>query len=179
MIKTTRCPQGHEYSTENTYTDKKGYRHCRACARERMRKSRPATGIGAGGLNKAKTHCPKGHEYTEENTSWSKDGKRRACRECARANSKIQNVKVHHITIEERDELVKHQENKCKICKSEFTADAQKCIDHDHSCCPGLYSCGKCIRGILCVDCNVALGRFKDSVNNLKNAIIYLNSNKK
>src|SRR4029077_2130187 len=31
-------------------------------------------------------------------------------------------------------------------------------VDHDHNCCPGAHSCGKCIRGILCGTCNSALG---------------------
>lgn len=31
------CPQGHQYDAENTYTDKRGKRHCRACCRDRMR----------------------------------------------------------------------------------------------------------------------------------------------
>jgi hypothetical protein len=36
----THCPQGHPYSAENTYTDPKGKRHCRACMREADRRRR-------------------------------------------------------------------------------------------------------------------------------------------
>lgn len=31
-------------------------------------------------------------------------------------------------------------------------------VDHDHSCCPGSITCGKCVRGILCRPCNMAEG---------------------
>lgn len=31
----TRCPRGHEYTEENTYVDRGGMRHCRACDAER------------------------------------------------------------------------------------------------------------------------------------------------
>lgn len=34
----THCPQGHEYSPENTYVCKLGRRACRACHRERQRR---------------------------------------------------------------------------------------------------------------------------------------------
>jgi hypothetical protein len=30
----THCPQGHEYSPENTYVDSNGHRWCRVCSRE-------------------------------------------------------------------------------------------------------------------------------------------------
>lgn len=33
----THCPQGHPYDDANTYTSKKGSRHCRTCHRERER----------------------------------------------------------------------------------------------------------------------------------------------
>jgi hypothetical protein len=36
----TECPRGHEFSTENTYTTKKGARVCRTCARNYQRKRR-------------------------------------------------------------------------------------------------------------------------------------------
>lgn len=31
-------------------------------------------------------------------------------------------------------------------------------VDHDHSCCPEKRACRKCIRGLLCADCNMMLG---------------------
>jgi hypothetical protein len=34
---TTHCPQGHEYTPENTYSSKRGERDCRACRRVRNR----------------------------------------------------------------------------------------------------------------------------------------------
>jgi hypothetical protein len=36
----THCPAGHEYDAENTRTEASGKRHCRACDRERKRKTR-------------------------------------------------------------------------------------------------------------------------------------------
>lgn len=37
-------------------------------------------------------------------------------------------------------------------------SDVKLSIDHDHNCCPGANSCGRCIRGVLCQDCNHLLG---------------------
>jgi len=47
-------------------------------------------------------------------------------------------------------------------------------IDHDHACCSGNQSCGKCVRGLLCSSCNRALGLFGDDPSVLQAAITYL-----
>lgn len=50
----------------------------------------------------------------------------------------------------------------------------QGTIDHDHSCCPGEGSCGKCVRGVLCGSCNKMLGYARDDPERLQAAISYL-----
>lgn len=168
------CPQGHEYRPENTYTDKRGARHCKTCRRERMaarRAEQPKK--GQGWQNAAKTHCPKGHEYSAENTARNRDGKRR-CLTCARANSRVQNVKRYGITGQLIAEMFEAQDRRCDICRKEFGHDLKPHIDHDHACCPGGGSCGKCIRALLCAPCNHGLGKFLDSPELLRAAALYL-----
>jgi len=91
--------------------------------------------------------------------------------------SKIRANKSHlkltfGLTLEKRDQMISDQDGKCLICKREFEETPH--IDHDHQCCPGKNSCGKCIRGLLCHHCNTALGNFKDDVSILESAIEYL-----
>lgn len=47
-------------------------------------------------------------------------------------------------------------------------------VDHDHKCCAGINSCGGCVRGLLCAGCNVALGRFMESVRTIGRIPAYL-----
>lgn len=47
-------------------------------------------------------------------------------------------------------------------------------IDHDHNCCKGEQSCGKCIRGLLCHRCNATLGNADDSPERLRTLAAYL-----
>ena len=55
----------------------------------------------------------------------------------------------------------------CNICHKELE---RKCIDHCHE--------TKKIRGVLCHNCNTALGLFKDNVKVMQNAIQYLEQSK-
>lgn len=59
---------------------------------------------------------------------------------------------------------------KCYSCKDRVA----NCIDHDHSCCHGSFSCGKCVRGLLCSQCNTALGLLQDSRQKIQNLLEYI-----
>ena len=131
-----------------------------------------------GAFNKSKTHCLKKHEYTEENTYINPQG-RRWCRKCMKANAKIQCIKKYGISVKEFEKLLAQQNNTCAICLKEFKSDHERHIDHDHTCCPApIRTCGKCVRGILCGECNRGLAKFLDSSELLRTAANYLDSYK-
>src|SRR6266567_3100716 len=77
----------------------------------------------------------------------------------------------HGVTPEWVKEKSDSQQNKCAICRKPFTKTPH--IDHNHECCSTRKTCGECNRGLLCDDCNLGLGRFKDSIVVLSNAIQY------
>lgn len=79
-------------------------------------------------------------------------------------NAKISAYKREYgISIKDFEEMKTLQNNKCKICNNEMIKPN---IDHCHE-------TGR-IRGLLCWNCNIALGYFKDNINNLLSAIQYL-----
>jgi hypothetical protein len=66
------------------------------------------------------------------------------------------------LTQELFDRLLAAQENACGMCRTPFADDQQIFIDHDHACCPAeRTSCGTCVRGLLCLSCNTALGHLE------------------
>lgn len=71
--------------------------------------------------------------------------------------------------------LLQHQGNRCAICRRATGATKRLAVDHDHSCCPGPTSCGKCVRGILCGPCNSMLAHARDDAELFRRAIRYLN----
>lgn len=98
------------------------------------------------------------------------DGRQSWCRSCnttvrtawARANpDRIQRhtrYSRRRMRQEEFEAMMVKQSGKCAICEIEFSATVQFVIDHDHSCCDGKISCGKCTRGLLCTRCNLYVG---------------------
>lgn len=99
--------------------------------------------------------------------------------------------RFYNITPEQYDQLFEQQSGKCCVCPLSLISQTDETreflgqppnevgrVDHDHQCCPGPKSCGKCIRGLLCFDCNVLLGKAKDDTQILLNAVRYLDASR-
>lgn len=73
-------------------------------------------------------------------------------------------------------ELIVDQRGLCANlgCQKQLIGKHEPCVDHDHSCCPGPKSCRKCVRGLLCYSCNIALGHVSDSITKLIGLQTYL-----
>jgi hypothetical protein len=62
----------------------------------------------------------------------------------------------------------------CAICKRK-PGKKPLAVDHDHGCRAGNgKTCGKCVRGLLCEDCNLSLGKMNDDPVRLIAAVDYL-----
>ena len=83
------------------------------------------------------------------------------------------------LTLDEYGEILSAQNGVCAICHESCSTGYRLAVDHDHSCCPGKKSCGKCIRGLLCANCNHVLGLVKDSPELLRIAADYLDLHKR
>jgi hypothetical protein len=75
---------------------------------------------------------------------------------------------TYNLTLEQFNEKLNNQNNKCVLCDTTFDEKINKAyVDHNHQ-------TGK-IRDILCFNCNSGLGKVKEDKNILNNMINYLN----
>lgn len=85
---------------------------------------------------------------------------------CAKNNLRYQCEKAS-ITLEIRNKCLELQQNKCAICFKDFLEmKVRPAIDHNHI-------TGK-FRGLLCSNCNTALGLLKENQETILNALNYL-----
>lgn len=83
-------------------------------------------------------------------------------------HSEVYRCRVYGISVEEYRELMSR--NKCDICKKKETAKG-KVLSIDHS-----HKNGK-VRGVLCSNCNITLGKIHEDTNILESMILYLKRN--
>lgn len=145
--------------------------------------------------------CYKCKEYKSlDNFGISKvNGKpryRAACRLCgsqqskdyqARYPEKMKTLKRNNslkskygITLDEYNLMLEAQNGNCAICTKKPSLNTNDhrsfamAVDHDRRCCGPDKACSKCIRGLLCMKCNRALGMFEDDILILLAAVKYL-----
>jgi hypothetical protein len=106
------------------------------------------------------------HKTFEEDSRFNKGCK--VCREGAKERDKslykkYGNARKHHAPKNYYEDKLKLQEGHCALCPAtEGTGfHVRLHIDHEHSCCDRKVSCGKCLRGLLCWECNHKLGNLE------------------
>jgi ribosomal protein S27AE len=84
---------------------------------------------------------------------------------------KAQRLKPYQISHEEYLAMLERQNRQCPICGHSDMSNPNifPLVDHCHK--------TKKVRGLLCLNCNQALGKMKDSPERLKAAIAYLETN--
>lgn len=73
------------------------------------------------------------------------------------------------------DKLLAAQGGACAGCGRVPGPRAKRlAVDHDHTCCSGTTSCGRCVRGLLCHRCNDVLAHMRDDPEKLIRLARYL-----
>lgn len=134
------------------------------------RRSRPAVRDAEG-----RKECPKCDQWKPEDQfyahSKTRDRLTSICRECTA--DRVYRDR-YGIGLAEYQEMFDSQGGGCAICGGTNPGGRALSIDHDHRCCPGQKSCGKCVRGLLCGCCNQGIGMLGDDEDRLNAAIAYV-----
>lgn len=123
--------------------------------------------------NKRCTACGEWKSEREYGKGGSADGLSARCLRCANDASR---KRKFGISREQYDAILAAQNGVCWLCKQlpDFGRESLS-VDHDHKCCPDKNkTCGRCIRGLICGACNLALGLFNHDPDRLQAAKEYL-----
>ncbi|MFD9455486.1 endonuclease VII domain-containing protein [Streptomyces sp. NPDC059985] len=145
-------------------------RECRACMADYHRDRQLALGRKV----RPRVEVPEGHKLclrcdeVKPHSEWHRnatapDGLSTRCKVCRAAEGRASHLKrAYGMTEAERDAMVAAQNGLCGIC---LKAPAVH-VDHCHS-------TGR-VRGVLCFNCNSAIGKLGDDPDTLRRAISYL-----
>lgn len=116
---------------------------------------------------------PRSTRYARENPEKVREYAKRAYEKKRREDPewyerlKLKNrCRRYGIAIEEYQRILSAQGERCLICLRDFTAALTPHIDHCHT--------SGVIRGLLCLNCNTALGNFMDNPVLVRAAATYL-----
>jgi hypothetical protein len=148
-------------------------RECRSCAAERYRLRQLARGKKV----RPVVDAPEGHKHCQRcgevksHSEWHRnatasDGLATRCKACRAEEARASYFQRQYgITEADRDEMIRSQMGICSIC---LAAPAVH-VDHCHE-------TGR-VRGVLCFNCNSAIGKLGDDPDTLRRAIAYLEGN--
>lgn len=80
--------------------------------------------------------------------------------------SRTYKLKEYGMTLTDYEILYAKQQGKCAICEGSSNGKGRLHVDHDHI--------SNRVRGLLCFDCNSAIGKLRDDPELLYKAISYL-----
>jgi len=123
--------------------------------------------------------CGQEQPITEYYETGRKPGQRHTeCKTCTKARVKESHCpetyrkqhlkRSYGITPEQYAELLDKQEHKCAVCHTTEPGGKHNIFVVDHCHTTGA------VRGLLCKDCNIALGLLKDNTDTIANLIRYL-----
>ncbi|WP_277437431.1 endonuclease VII domain-containing protein [Streptomyces sp. SPB162] len=171
----SRCKRTlpHDAFAGNRSTEDGLQAYCRHCSAEYYRQRQEAKGPAVRpkfAVPEGSKRCPQCETIKPfadgERNRASADGWSSHCGPCRAGRNRESYVKRKYgITMAERDELIASQVGRCPICPA---ASAEH-VDHCHE-------TGR-VRGVLCFNCNSALGKLRDDPDARRRAVAYLEGN--
>lgn len=132
--------------------------------------------------------CLNRFEFTYPGTTFDKQGNGPQKHWCVECSNLIEKHKVwlkpvnhahilhfYHLTKIDYLKILISQSFSCGLCNRQ---GKKLVVDHDHECCSSNKSCGKCIRGLVCYDCNIFLGRIDTIPDIYQKALVYKESHR-
>lgn len=116
--------------------------------------------------------CTEWHDPAEfQACARNADGLSSQCKRCYRQD---QWLKKFGISADQYASMLKAQGGGCAVCGEQCRTGRSLAVDHDHTCCPGQKTCGKCVRGLLCQRCNMGIGMLGEDPIRLWSAMAYV-----
>ncbi|WP_369388233.1 endonuclease VII domain-containing protein [Streptomyces sp. CG1] len=173
-----RCSRCKQYKPRAAFARNKAMRdglqvYCRECAAAYHQQRQVAKGRSV----RPRVEVPLGHKYcrtcgeTKPHSEWTRnssasDGLATLCKACKAVKGRQHHLKRNYgLTETERDAVIVSQRGLCAIC----LAAPPVHVDHCHK-------TGR-VRGVLCFNCNSAIGKLGDNPDAVRRAAAYLEGN--
>lgn len=148
------------------------HKKCKECGETKSVEDFPKAHVSNTGHQIYKARCKPCHNALEAH-KWANVSEERKRKRLIKSKERFdsdyhKNYRLgikYGLTLEQFNEMYATQEGKCDICGDETPSNVIR-VDHNHK-------TGK-VRSLLCHQCNVGLGHFKESPELLTKAIAYL-----